>query len=326
MKLKFSLTGAGAMAIIAALIFSASFFEYSKNLQLEKDRKLQELLAMHQREIGLLGEDISELRDQLGVEKKKNLEQTTALTMKLTEEQIKNAQAELLRLTENAKTSQKLTELEKGVTEAKSYDIAKIISEWRPRIAYIECDWKNSDGAVYKTQSGSGILTQEKNGYPALVTNRHVILDSNDLSPAICRFQLPDYGKTISVSTSQISISANGYDWARIDLDTNDSYLNSLSTKSFATCASEPSIGTNIVILGYPGIGSQTDITATEGIISGFDGNYFITSAKVEKGNSGGAAIMLKNNCYLGIPTFTKTGTIEALARILKAQFIFPAQ
>ena len=62
---------------------------------------------------------------------------------------------------------------------------------------------------------------------------------------------------------------------------------------------------------------TRTDVTATEGIISGFDGDYYITSAKVEHGNSGGAAILVKESCELGIPTFVQTGSIESLARIL---------
>jgi len=69
--------------------------------------------------------------------------------------------------------------------------------------------------------------------------------------------------------------------------------------------------------LGYPTVGSRQDITATEGIISGFDGNYFITSAKVEEGNSGGIAVSVKEDCYLGIPTYAEIGNVESLARIL---------
>lgn len=61
----------------------------------------------------------------------------------------------------------------------------------------------------------------------------------------------------------------------------------------------------------------ERSIAVTEGIISGFEGNYFITSAKVEHGNSGGAAIHVRNNCLLGLPTFAQVGYIESLARIL---------
>ncbi len=319
-----TILGTGTVAVIAAGFFGYTLYFRTKTENILKEQKIQELLSIHQKEIASLADDISGLRSELGITKKKSAEQTTELTKKLLEEQLKRAQAEAQRITESEATKMKLTELEKGVTEAKTYDIAKIISEWRPRIAYISCDWKNNNGSVYQTQTGSGILTKEKSGYPAVVTNTHVVLDENGVPPAVCRLQFPDYQKTTTIDAVQIFKSADGLDWSRINLDSSDSHLNSLSEKSFNACADDPAVGANIVILGYPGIGSQTDITATEGIISGFDGNYYITSAKVERGNSGGAAISLKQNCYLGIPTFTRTGVIESLARILKSRLIFP--
>ena len=83
-------------------------------------------------------------------------------------------------------------------------------------------------------------------------------------------------------------------------------------------CAENPQIGDEVVILGYPGVGSKDSVTATEGIISGFDGDFYITSAKIERGNSGGAAVHVEDNCLLGIPTLTIAGRVESLARILK--------
>lgn len=321
-----TLFGAGALALIAGSFFGYSVYFRSKTEEIARNQQTQNILSIQERRIESLTGDIAELRSELGITRKKAVEETTALTQKLSEEQKKSAAAEAKRLAEAEATKQKLSELEKGVSEAKTYDTAKIISEWRPRIAFVSCDWKNNNGFVYQTQTGSGILTREQNGYPAVVTNTHVILDENNTPPALCRLQFPDYGKTITVSSAQIFKSANGFDWSRIDLDSSDSYLNSLSSKSFPSCTDTPSLGANIVILGYPGIGSQTDITATEGIVSGYDGDYYITSAKVERGNSGGAAVLLRQNCYLGIPTFTRTGAIESLARILKSQLIFQAQ
>jgi hypothetical protein len=52
-------------------------------------------------------------------------------------------------------------------------------------------------------------------------------------------------------------------------------------------------------------------------VISGYEEGLYLTSAKVERGNSGGAAIDVNNNCYLGIPTFVTVGSFESLARIL---------
>ena len=81
-------------------------------------------------------------------------------------------------------------------------------------------------------------------------------------------------------------------------------------------------IGDKIVVLGYPAIGTEGGITATEGIISGIEKNYYVTSAKIDHGNSGGAAILVKDDCYLGIPTWANPGSIESLARILKYSFV----
>ena len=85
-------------------------------------------------------------------------------------------------------------------------------------------------------------------------------------------------------------------------------YFKNLTQTSLLFVRKKPFLGDEIVVLGYPSIGSRNGLTATEGIVSGFDGNYFITSAKVEQGNSGGAAILLKDNCLLGIPTFVTLG------------------
>lgn len=52
--------------------------------------------------------------------------------------------------------------------------------------------------------------------------------------------------------------------------------------KSKKSCSTRAPAGSEIVVLGYPGIGSRSSITATKGIISGFDDNHYITSAKIE--------------------------------------------
>lgn len=313
--------------LLSAGFFGVSMYLLSKVESISSAEKNQTLIDIQQRQIESLNKNITSLREELGVEKISSSQTTAELNKKLSDAQAQTAAAEAQRQKELVRTAQKLSDLEKGVIAVTPYNTAQIISEWRPKIAYIECDWKNSSGLVYQTLSGSGILTQEKNGYPAIVTNQHVVVDPSTGAPtSLCRTQIPDYNKTITTGTAQISKSSAGYDWARIDLDSSDSYINSIASRTFRVCSETPSLGTNIVILGYPGIGSQTDITATEGIISGYDNNYFITSAKVEHGNSGGAAILLQKNCYLGIPTFTKTGGLESLARILSAQFIFPIQ
>lgn len=301
-----------AVILVSAAFFGFSMYLLSKMEGLSAAEKNQTLIDIQQRQIESLTKDISSLRKDLGIEKISAGQTTAELSKKISDTQ--------------AQTAQKLSALEVGVNASKTYNTAQIIGEWRPKIAYVECDWKNADGSIYQTQSGSGIVTREKTGYPAVVTNEHVVVDDTGTATSQCRVQVPDYGKIITVGADQISRSSAGYDWARIDLDNSDAHMNSLAGAGFNVCAETPSLGTNIVILGYPGIGSRTDITATEGIISGYDGNFYITSAKVDHGDSGGAAISLQKNCYLGIPTFAKTGGVESLARILDAQFIFPTR
>src|SRR3990167_10464536 len=110
-------------------------------------------------------------------------------------------------------------------------------------------------------------------------------------------------------------------DYGYIRIDNPSQQLMNLVSTPVKLCYNV-NIGDKLVILGYPTIGSQDTITATEGIIAGIEQNYYVTSAKIEHGNSGGAAILLKDNCWLGIPSYGEVGSAETLGRILKSSFI----
>lgn len=209
-------------------------------------------------------------------------------------------------------------------------DLPSIIKQWRPRIAYIACEWRYSNGEISARGSGSGLLTNTtdiKDGsMTVILTSGHVIFKDDKYKPAVCDISLPGISNSFRVTEGEtpdpFRKANSGLDWGTIRLNFSNDYMKLLAEPGLSLCKESASVGDDIVILGYPGIGSQTDITATEGIISGHDGNYYITSAKVEHGNSGGVAISRKDNCYLGIPTFAKTGDVESLARILDAQTI----
>lgn len=210
-------------------------------------------------------------------------------------------------------------------------DLPTIIKQWRPKIAHITCEWRD----ISTSGSGSGILintTDSKDGLMlAILTNKHVIITGENYSPDLCDILLPDMDTAFRVIDREMPDgtlytfrkSSSGLDWGLIRLEFPSDYMKTLASSGVPICKETASVGDSIVILGYPGIGSQTDITATEGIISGRDGSHYITSAKIERGNSGGVAISVKNNCYLGIPTFAKAGEIESLARILDVRAIF---
>jgi hypothetical protein len=82
-------------------------------------------------------------------------------------------------------------------------------------------------------------------------------------------------------------------------------------------CSSSAVIGEEIIILGFPRVGNQDGLTLSRGIISGIEGNHYVTDAKVEFGSSGGAAISVGRNCFIGIPSFIVQGEAETFARIL---------
>jgi len=207
--------------------------------------------------------------------------------------------------------------------QQKTTDLSAVIKQWRPRIAYIECNF-NLYGFSSKNsfiKRGSGLLFYDSvNKIIRVLTNKHV-LDEEDYLVDFCQIKFPDDDTIFTASFKNKDIrwasAASGMNWGYLTIVRPNTYIKKLSSSPITTCSKEPSIGDSVVILGYPGIGSRIDITATEGIISGYDGDYYITSAKVEQGNSGGAAIMVKENCDLGIPTFAQTGSIESLARIL---------
>lgn len=214
----------------------------------------------------------------------------------------------------------KIKELEASLNN--SYDLVSIISQWRGITASVQCDF------LFGGTSGSGILLkfrEESGEIIGVLTNKHVLTDSFGRIASSCRVEFP-LRANVYTGTSQnkdIEIATADLDFGRIIIKEPDSYIKNLTREEIDVCKSRAQIGDEIIILGHPAIGSRGDITATEGIISGFDGDYYITSAKVERGNSGGTAVLLKDNCLLGVPTFVSFGALESLARILDINILY---
>jgi S1-C subfamily serine protease len=164
-------------------------------------------------------------------------------------------------------------------------------------------------GSLIGRSRGSAVI-ERTNGVTRFITNRHVV-ESDEGELIDCELMQPKNDVTVTVDEEHIVLS-----------DDNDFAYGALPTPVAALdpakrCTTVPTIGDSVVMLGYPQIGARESVTATEGIISGFDAKYYTTSAKIEKGNSGGAAIDVKRNCFLGLPTLVFAGRIESLARIL---------
>ena len=316
-------------AVLGTAVLGEGGYLAAKKIEKYKDKIiLQEnilkyaldALSAQQKELEKIKEDLNIA--QKGLDKKtKDLEKTiTAETKNLgdmiKQAEIKSAAVESARKAQEESAQNKISALEEKISQTKTYSLSSIISDWRPLIANVECQFRYSDtGRLYQKSSGSGIAIKFENTPSAILTNKHVLTDSNGYGADSCSAKLLDSDETLS--SSDIRSSAKEYDLGYIYINNPSDYFKNLTSNFPSLCSQKPSLGDEIVVLGYPSIGSKNGLTATEGIVSGFDGNYFITSAKVEQGNSGGAAILLKDNCLLGIPTFVTLGKVESLARIL---------
>ena len=116
--------------------------------------------------------------------------------------------------------------------------------------------------------------------------------------------------QSLDIATLEPSVSLSNY------------YTNTVVNN---LCNSEEiKLGDEIIIFGYPTIGGST-ITVTTGVVSGFDGYYIKTSAKIEHGNSGGGAFLKRNekgSCWFGIPTSVAQGELESLGYIINYSLI----
>lgn len=220
-------------------------------------------------------------------------------------------------------------------TNNKELGTADLVAEWENRVVEVFCGWNNADGVSQEEVGASGLLVIFNDGLN-VITNSHVILNNKGKVADWCVAGIYGVGaRTVDYKDGDLNpfyALQSGKDGAFILVDSkylvqqsDDGKFDTFAQEIVNPCPNDAArIGDKLVILGYPSIGARGGITVTEGIISGFDGDYYVTSAKIDHGNSGGAAILAKNNCYLGIPTWVENnGGFESLGRILKASFFF---
>lgn len=192
-------------------------------------------------------------------------------------------------------------------------DLPFIIKEWSPKVAYMECSWRSRN--ILK--GGSGLFNNN-----LVVTNKHVFEEQGIIAD-FCMVQLPNDDAVYVPWTNFMISKDKTVDLAMIKITQPTKYMQNLEVDN-PLCEQKAAVGDKVVILGYPDIGSSESITATEGIISGYEGYYYVTSAKIEYGNSGGVAISVKDNCNLGVPTNVVVGELESLGRIIDIKEAIP--
>ena len=240
------------------------------------------------------------------------------------------------------KTETIAKEVPQEIPKNSDTDYSVIVAEWQNRVAKVEC---NNDAG--QTIQGSGVLVNITGIGTSIVTNKHVVTDENT-GQLFRTCTIGVYGRggrivgiNLGGTPGDPFILGGNEDWAYIKLDvgwdifsgeyvpdkstnTDTSRFDEIVKKPFSFCKGQVNKGDKIVVLGYPAIGTQGGITITQGIISGIEKDYYVTDAKIDHGNSGGAAILVKDSCYLGIPTWAlNLGGFESLGRILKSSFFF---
>lgn len=284
-----------ALIFLGILVILSALFYFSL-----RSLKLQNKEVQEQSE--------AELKKYLEKEEQDRLREAELADLKKQLEDLKNKPSEP-------------TTVANPVTVEMSDPVANIVKKWSPRVAHIKCSWYSSNGSLYGTASGSATLVNFTYLGIRAITSRHIFLSNVDKSlPKDCKITLTDLSSySILINDTNVSIGQD-QDWAYVTVP-QDEVLKNITGQNIKLCPSVD-IGDQLIVLGYPKIGAASGLTVTEGIVSGNDEDYFITSAKIDKGNSGGAAILIKDDCYLGIPTSSAVGIIESLGKILKAKFV----
>lgn len=158
----------------------------------------------------------------------------------------------------------------------------------------------NGERIPVKRGTGTGfVIKSNKNKKPIVVTNYHVIGDSENI--------FITYNNNTQPISAKISKVDPINDLAYLELNT---YENLLENNNLHICKREPEIGEYVMAIGDP-YGLEKSVSF--GIISGlhrsvsttFPDNLIQTDAVINPGNSGGPLITVKDKCVIGINTAT---------------------
>lgn len=201
-------------------------------------------------------------------------------------------------------------------TAPKSNNTTDIVNQWSGAVYKVVCRFEGADGKAY-TQSGSG-LGFNMSDSAVFMTNRHIL--TPEIGGSLDRCTVSQNGTDLFLLDLENTRVDVELDFAFYVFNSQQSVFKKRLTSENICRATSVSQGESIVILGYPITGVKNSATVTEGIIAGAEDNFYVTSAKIEQGNSGGAAVLTSQSCLLGLPTYAEVGRVESLARILKLE------
>lgn len=188
-----------------------------------------------------------------------------------------------------------------------------LLAKIMPRIVQVKCSTGN--GISY----GSGTIQGPIGGSTQweVYTNLHVVGNNST-----CVVGLPQGADFIPTKTYPTTLSRFGSYYPDIDFavlkvsTTNESF----DQFPLPICGvADIKIGHRVTVFGYPSFGGDS-LTVTDGIVSGIEytayGAVYKTSAKIDKGNSGGLAIDNNSKCGIGVPTWATSGAFDGLGYI----------
>jgi S1-C subfamily serine protease len=155
-------------------------------------------------------------------------------------------------------------------------------------------------------QNGSGILTRLEGGSYYVITNEHVfdLAGTGTSTLYDCIAQFPGDSALFSIPAAGIVANSSGADAGSLPIRQSDEHITAVATADHRPwCASSPHLGDAVLVLGHPRAAGEFTLTATEGIVSEVAADRYLTSAPIETGSSGGAAIDVPNDCLIGMPT-----------------------
>ncbi len=311
-----------AIVLIAVIAVGAGniyvFREHKKfeEAQRQKVAALTEKLNATQKNLSGLRSDLSQTQSrvnevaQANQQAQKQLQKVSQETQSLKTTTQKQAQTiETVGETVQA-TSQLVSKLQQS-------DVEFTVSELQETVLQIRCQDEDGDD-----RKGSGVLISPKG---IVLTNAHVAAKGRDGDT----FSSCQAFKSFKQSReAEEAFNLEGLTLTqKIDaalLRITSSAGNAESRNSYPYLplgnSSQVEIGSEIFIAGFPQIGEFT-FNLTEGIISGTTENFIKTDAKVDKGNSGGAALNPEGK-LIGLPTVAKVGRVESLGFLVKINLV----
>ena len=186
-----------------------------------------------------------------------------------------------------------------------NYKLEDIVKAWQPYVVKVTCTSLDSQGNTKSSSSGSGFLSSDPVRGASILTNKHIFYNSDGISSDYCDIYFSESKDVVRVEKKDRYISNKGYDKGTLVISKPSEYVASLINNSQITSRdcknTKPDSTDDLVILGYP----KDSVSYSRGKITGYTERFFVSSAIITDGYSGGISVSLKDNCYLGIPTYS---------------------